>query len=461
MPVLSLYNDEPTLDDLLSRTELIQRIGDAIATSTPPQVFGLHGDWGTGKTSALHQIHWDLVGDCPQQSPKKGAEFAGLGKGGRYKDEVTVVWFEAWRYQNEKAPIVALLQEIRTQLPWYAKALKASQKLSEVAIRGALLSLEDLTKRIGIQASKIQEAGERWEEENLATRLPSHMIRQHLEEALKTLLARRGKKPQRLVVLVDDLDRCEAETAYQLLEGIKIYLNLPSCVFVLGMNQDIIEGAVARHLPRQEDDHLQRRMAKRYLEKLCQNVWHIPLVQDPGDLLERYLGEDGVAHDLTAVVRTFDCLPPIPRKIKGYANLLARFEPHLERVRQEHENAGSEPERWAQLAVAYTYLYHFHNRLYRLLWQNGREFWDQLLLWCTGEPHRVDAHLGHLELRQELPEPDSEAGKAAEKPATIEGATEPVTVFHDPAADNVLHVEALIQAIGPIDEKEAAWHLLQ
>lgn len=84
--------------------------------------------------------------------------------------------------------MVALLQEIRAQLPWYSKALTESRKLSEVAIRSALLSLEDLTKRIGIQATKIQEAGERWEEENLATRLPAHMIRQHLEDALRKLL---------------------------------------------------------------------------------------------------------------------------------------------------------------------------------------------------------------------------------------------------------------------------------
>jgi len=281
MAELNLLNDEPTLVDELDRVALIQRISDGVATSTPPQVFGLHGDWGTGKTSALHQLHWDLVGECPQQGTPVGGKVDGLGKGGRHKDSVTVVWFEAWRYQNEKAPIVALLQEIRTQLPWYSRALKQSQKMADVTIRGALLSLEDLTKRIGIQASKIQQAGERWEEENLATRLPSHMIRQHLEEALRTLLRGRGRNAQRLVVLVDDLDRCESETAYQLLEGIKIYLNLPSCVFVLGMNQDIIEGAVARHLPDQTDESARRRTAKRYLEKLCQNIWHLPLVRDP------------------------------------------------------------------------------------------------------------------------------------------------------------------------------------
>lgn len=125
----NLHNDEPTLNDELGRAELVRRVSNAVARCSPPQVFGVHGDWGTDKTSFLHQLHWDLVGECPQQPD-----------------------------------------------------------LAEVAIRSALLSLEDLTKRIGIQASKIQEAGERWEEENLATRLPAHMIRQHLEDALRKLL---------------------------------------------------------------------------------------------------------------------------------------------------------------------------------------------------------------------------------------------------------------------------------
>lgn len=112
-----------------------------------------------------------------QPGVKPGDTVGEVGVGGKHSDRTTVVWFEAWRYQHERAPIVALLQEIRTQLPWYSKALEESRKLGDVTVRGALLALEDLTKRIGIQASKIQEAGERWEEENLARRLPSHIRR--------------------------------------------------------------------------------------------------------------------------------------------------------------------------------------------------------------------------------------------------------------------------------------------
>ena len=249
-----LHNDEPTLEDCLERTSLVKEIGDQIAQCTPPSVIGIHGDWGAGKTSFLHLLHLYLAGACPQAQKDKLPHTQRCerywGKAWRAADHTAVIWFEAWRYQYETAPIVALLHEIRSQLPLASSLFDKGKKLFEISVRSALMSVESLTKMIGVQASKVQEVGERWEKDNLAEKLPSNSVRDFLNDALTKVLpeADSDKPTPRLIVLIDDLDRCEPESAFKLLEGIKIYLNLPSCVFVFGMNQNIIEAGIEKQL---------------------------------------------------------------------------------------------------------------------------------------------------------------------------------------------------------------------
>ena len=320
-----MHNDEPTLSDALHRDDLVQEVGEAIAHCDPPQVFGVHGDWGLGKTSFLHQVQWYLTGECPQLS--ETATRAASDERGKHRDAIVTVWFDAWRYQNEEPPVVALLHEIRTQLSWADRARRSTSKNTKVLVRGALLSMEELTKRIGFQYSKFQQAKRDWESDNMSSPLPSYTLRDLLHKAIDELLPNRGRARRRLVVFVDDLDRCEPESAYRLLEGLKVYLTLENCVFVLGMNQRAIEEAIGS---RMQSDNRQQRAAE-YLEKLCQNIWRLPMVRKPvdmlGDLLINTVTDGDVHACITSALRTFHqpCLPPNPRRLKGLANLIGRF----------------------------------------------------------------------------------------------------------------------------------------
>jgi len=150
-----LLNDEPTLQDQLQRAALAKEIGDELASCSPPKVFGIHGEWGSGKTSFLYLLHLYLSGECPQ-AREDGETKAALklakelwGKGWKASDSVTVVWFEAWRYQNEANPVVALLHEIRAQLPFMQRAWAKALKLGAVAAEGALLG-----NRVGVRCSR-------------------------------------------------------------------------------------------------------------------------------------------------------------------------------------------------------------------------------------------------------------------------------------------------------------------
>ena len=299
-----MHNDEPTLVDLLDREFLVKEVSEAVATCAPPQVFGVHGDWGLGKTSFLHQVQWYLTGECPPQAPEE-TQRATTAKvpGGKYQKTIRTVWFEAWRYQHEEAPVVALLHEMRSQLSWRHRAMGAAKRRTETVLRGTLHSLEGITTQIGFQYSKFRDANREWETKNLAAALPSHTLREHLSKALGELLPRPRSRSitdstPRVVVFVDDVDRCEPEAAYRLLEGLKIYLTLDNCVFILGMNQKTVEDALDRAIgpevedskPEAQPNHRQRKWrAAAYMEKLCQNVWRLPVVHNPGKLLGRFL----------------------------------------------------------------------------------------------------------------------------------------------------------------------------
>ena len=444
------HNDEPSLLDALDRGVLIEEVGEAIATCTPPQVFGIHGDWGLGKTSFLHQVQWYLTGDCPQQPatvteelrkgkrPEAEASTPGYGI---HRKTVHTVWFDAWRYQNDAAPVVALLHEMRAQLSWTSRVAGSTARKTRVAVRGALLSMEELTKKIGFQYSKFQQANREWETENLATALPSHTLREHLHAAVAQLLSKRssGNATPRLVVFIDDVDRCEPDAAYRLLEGLKIYLTLDNCVFVLGMNQKAIIDAISRRWTGENQDNPSLRAAA-YMEKLCQNVWRLPAVRQPVQVLYRLLEKTVANTNIRDCIRNglqqpqHPCLPPNPRRLKGFANLLGRLSPRIEEVENPEELMFE-----TQLLAIVAYVYQFHHDLY-VRWESNLDLYDRMRDWCEGNPQE-HAVFDHLELP--LQQPQAEVGKS-----TAPTADDFESTYPDPTEANVFWIQSLILHLG-------------
>ena len=442
-----MHNDEPALLDTLERGPLIMEVGEAIVRCTPPQVFGVHGDWGLGKTSFLHQVQWYLTGDCPQQpeSVTKNMERradeaqgdASTQRCGVHRQVIQAVWFDAWRYQNEAAPVVALLHEMRAQLSWRKRAAGSTSRAAEVLTRGALLSLEELTKQIGFQYSKFRQASREWESENLAAKLPSHTLREQLCEAIRQLLPEDGddEGARRLVVFIDDIDRREPEAAYRLLEGLKIYLTLDNCVFVLGMNQKAIEEAIAVRIKAESGDNPTMRAAA-YMEKLCQNVWRLPAVRKPGQVLHDLLAETvdnpGVRDQIKQGIEVTgqQCLPPNPRRLKGIANLIGRLYPRLP------QEFGPAMLFETQLLVIVAYIYQFHHDLY-VRWEADPSLYNNIYEWCNGT-HQDFEFLVPLRLPL-LQIPHGEPGLV---PPRLE------STYPDPTETNVFWIQSLILHLG-------------
>ena len=89
--------------------------------------------------------------------------------------------------------------------------------------------------------------------------------------------------PHRLVVFVDDLDRCLPEKAIEVLEAIKFFVDVTDCVFLLGLDQDVIaRGVEIRYKDFNKADDGQTTNpidGAKYLEKIIQLPFLIPQIE--------------------------------------------------------------------------------------------------------------------------------------------------------------------------------------
>ena len=251
---------------------------------------------------------------------------------------------------------------------------------------------------------------------------------------------------------MDDLDRCEPEAAYRLLEGLKVYLTLNNCVFVLGLNQKAVEGAIASRLAGGLTDENARRDAQAraasYLEKICQNVWHLPVVKAPGQLLCDFIedGDNNVDETqvrwLRAVVdpRSWDtpppCLPPNPRKLKGLANLVIRLCSRLPDDLDASQRNEGRNEMRKLLVVAY--VHQFHHELY-VRWQANPDVYQDIARWCRGETTELD-FLSRLKLPVVFRSDDEPADY--EETPVVERNT-----FSDPTAADVFWIQHVVRGL--------------
>ena len=277
------YPDEPTVEDRLKRELYADAFANLARTCTPPFVICLYGGWGTGKTSLMQLIDQKLN-----------------------KKEIGSVWFDPWGHQFDENPILGLLHKIVNTF-----SLGSEGKKLLLVIAGALSSmlLNVMTKT---SIKDIDDLGWRVEEERFQVREERIRLREHFEELIQQALAK--KKLKRIVFFIDDLDRCMPPNVMKMLEALKLYLNLPGCVYFLGVDRAALEVGV-KHYYKDLDVS-----EANYLDKIIQLPFTIPPIspESMDDFVKSLLpGELTSTKDVLV-----NGLGDNPRQIKRFINVL-------------------------------------------------------------------------------------------------------------------------------------------
>ncbi len=491
MPLASFTptNDEPSLELLPERQALLEQLADGILNIQPPHVFGVHGTWGAGKTSFLHRLQFTLTGDCAHNGDSKAFTAAASVDDRKKWDYAPVcIWFEAWRYQHEVNPVIALLHEMRAQFGRIVTAVNQLRRLGtgakssimtllkdapgivasavkagfsvlgagpalDAVCNSALEAFENVGEKVANAAASFKEGMEKHDQETFRQPLQTYQLREQLDTAVGQLLGglfprQKPAKEQsicrarRVIVFVDDLDRCEPKTAYRLLEGIKIYLSLQNCVFVLGVNREELVNIIAEELPgREETAHLR---AQEYLEKLCGHCVTLPDCSRSAQaaLVQRFLKIDDaqLVSSIAEFAQSPGFLPANPRRIKAFCNTAMRI--YHKRVRKTGpegiELRPSQEEARALALVAS--LEQFHPDLFVCI-RRYPGFLSQLRTYSTqpakDEGGDLHAALKMLKLPERIPvSPDSSPtpGSQAQR----------IQSFADTASLGVFHAQSLL-----------------
>jgi hypothetical protein len=133
-------------------------------------------------------------------------------------------------------------------------------------------------------------------------------------------------KEKRLVVLIDDLDRCTPELLPQLLLSLRELLDLPGFTFLLAFDDEIVSRALTDTNPAWLD-------GSDFLEKILDFRFHLPPVLEKQKelLVFRALAKYCPFVPEESVKGIQDLLPTNPRKLKTLIRSLAALKPQITR----------------------------------------------------------------------------------------------------------------------------------
>lgn len=275
-----MWSDNETDIDYLNHSEVAEMICDMISDDTLlPLSVGVYGGWGVGKSSILRLVNKRLTND----------------------GNTIIIDFDAWLYQGfdeaKSALMTVISQALITEAPedLKEKAQGLFRRVNKLRLLGlgaeagmAALGLPTfgfVSKAIEASGDAIAGKGDAEDLEAIqdgvdtATRKLKGLIDpKEVQSPPEEIAAFKAEfsalldgLDKRLVVFVDNLDRCLPKTAIENLEAMRLFLSLPNTAFVVAADVDMVRHAVATHFSGASKKHVED-----YLDKLVQFPVAVP-----------------------------------------------------------------------------------------------------------------------------------------------------------------------------------------
>ncbi|HRI46978.1 MAG TPA: P-loop NTPase fold protein [Ignavibacteria bacterium] len=290
-----MWSDNETSEDLLGFKVHANLLIDVINDDTVlPVTIGVFGDWGSGKSSILKIV-------------KESME--------KLEEDVLVLYFNGWTFEGYDDAKAALLEsiikgfeentKIRSKIKTQAKKLLKKVDWMRVVgfgfkkivipaassyLTGGFSLVPQLAQGLSdLKGKELSDKIKSGETEELLNSIlkdkvedENPMVVRSFRKDFDELIDK--SKIKKLIVIIDDLDRCTPDRIIENLEAIKLFLNVDKTAFIIGADPRIVRHAIEyRFKPRVENpisESSNNRIVEDYLEKLIQIPYNLPKLSD-------------------------------------------------------------------------------------------------------------------------------------------------------------------------------------
>lgn len=265
-------------DESLGLREYSDFMTDFIRNCDTPLTIALQGDWGSGKTSLMNLIDNSLKSNDNNDA-----------------NHFLTVRFNTWQYsQFNMSDTIALsmmsrlidgirkeagdksdLNEIFRKLEGGIKGLSTAIAISGASLIGQGDTMKEFFANLQQQGSAIEDPA-----------MALEKLKDNLEKVVTGATSTKGKIQKKIVVFVDDLDRLVPVKAVELLEHMKIFLDIEGCVFVIACDY----GVVVRGLKDKFGIAEGELKGKSFFDKIIQVPFKMPIRKyDPDSYIKKLL----------------------------------------------------------------------------------------------------------------------------------------------------------------------------
>lgn len=230
---------ETLYKDTINRNKDIVYFYNILQAQESASTIAIDGRWGSGKTFFVRQTKMvinALNPSCDMDEEKKAKATIRLPfpKNDEEKENYSIaVYYDAWENDNDTEPVLSLIYEITKQL---SVDFSLSDK-SIVKTAGAIIE--------AISGHNVNGIKDALTSGDPFTKFKEQKdVEQKIKDFFTSLLAERGN---RLVIFIDELDRCKPNFAVHLLEQIKHYIFDDRITFVFSVNLEQLQHTIKHY----------------------------------------------------------------------------------------------------------------------------------------------------------------------------------------------------------------------